>query len=434
MLKKHVLLAFFAFLFLIACNSEPPIEKERRMMNELVHNKEVVLYKGLKICLRAIPIKDLQEVGTVPNSQWIKRFDNDPGRKPAAYTYLLAATLFQTYVNEKKMDLTLEEYAIVAKEIFDIREQIIGADEDVYPTILTNVMQLNQQQKDDIFKFYNKDFEHLLLATLFSVNRYLPFSVTTYELSRLDGSKIKQPEIKMFVYLLKSINCYLQKWFWLTEESSSNYIQTLDQESMEIQTFLAKNKASVPQEAKVTYAQLHSLGLLLRAAARLEIEKEDEALDDMEAFLKDAETMGLDNEAVDFIGAYVMIKREKYEKAEFYLLKLQKRPALSEEEKVLVNTALEYVQEKESENAIEALADPGIKAKIAIAYLGHIFKQINWQESLANNEGGKKFLKLCDGLEGGYNGIVNQVDAEAWLEEGKALEEEAENKVKSWFN
>jgi hypothetical protein len=384
-----VLVAVFA----TACgwmSCESPIERERRELAEASESSEGVLYRGIKVTLRSAPL----EPGAAA----------DPS---ASKVRQLTASIFQRLLKVEpkegeEVHLSPEDYVLLAKELYELRDELRVTDEDDYPTILAQlvVAQGDDPAAAEILKWYDSAWEHLVLALLWTGSQKAPQGFVLYELSQLDPAELQVAGVRVASRLVRAAAFYQYKWPWMAEEELDAYLEDLEASRDEVIEFTRTFEGAPPGAGDdVVYAQWHAPGVLLRALVRFEKKEDDAALDDLDAFLADADTLGIDDEGVWLVGAYVGIRREDPDRALENLRKLQGSPMLDDDAKKLVTEAIAAIEDRDPDSAFNRVNDKVLVAKIVGGYLLRVLGKLDWRKELESSESGRALLRFDGAIE-----------------------------------
>lgn len=374
-----------SFAVMTACgwmSCESPMEKERRELQEAGESTEALVYRGLKVTMRSAPI------------------DPDAGPQDASATKIgqLLHRIAGTR-RDAETPLSASEYVELAREFYALRDQLRTVDEDDYPTLLAQIGAASKSEQL-MPAWYNSDWEHLVLATAWIASQKAPPAFVVYELGELDPAGIHEPGVRVLARLLRSLAFTLYGWSWLTDEEATAYLDDLERNRAEIIAF-TRGFDSVSSDAtdEQVYAQWHAPGVLLRGLARHRKGDEDPALEDLDAFVTDAETIGLEDEGVWLIGAYVGIRREDTERALTNLRKLEASPRLGDDEKKLVRQAIEAIEDRDPDAAFNVVTDKWLVAQIVGGYVLRVLAKVEWRKELEQTDSGRALLGADDEIE-----------------------------------
>lgn len=382
---------------------ETPIECERRELREASETPETLIYRALKIGIRSTPTK-LNPDGPDAKATKINKL----------VTYLLATLQHQEPVESEDPDqpapepLSAAEYVEIAKQLYELREILRETDEDRYPTIL-HVLMADDAALGASMSWYGSTHEHMVFALAWLAAKQVPRTFRVYETGMIEPSEIDEPSLKLAAHAIRGATFLGEGWPWMCEEEMSGYLGVLEHDQAALLDVLrAAQSMSAAADAPISpiaddrlLAAVHAPGVLVRGLCRLqasedEEDKEDDALEDLEAFLADAELLGLEGEAVWLVGAYVGIKRENNELALDNLRKLEDSELLGDDERELVRDAIEALEDREPGAALNAITDKLVLARIASSYIVRTLAKVEWRQLFEASEGGQKLLRLTE--------------------------------------
>jgi hypothetical protein len=370
---------------------ESPIERERRELREAAESSEAVLYRGLKVSLRSAPLDG--SASTDASASKIRQLT------ASVFTRLLR----EGAQAEQAPTLTPADYVLLAKELYELRDELRAADEDAYPTLLHQIVVASgdDPKSHPVLAWYDPAWEHLVLALLWTGSQKAPQGFVIHELGELDPNGLEPDGVRVAARLLRSLAFYQYHWPWLADEELTAYLDDLQASRTDVIAF-TRAFAGAPPDATddFVYAQWHAPGVLLRGIVRFQKELDDEALDDFEAFLVDAQTLGIDDEGVWLVGAYVGIRREDPERALENLRKLEGSPMLDDDAKKLVRESIEALEKRDPDSAFNRVTDKVLVAKIAGGYLLRVLAKVNWREQLEGSEAGRALLRSDEEIAG----------------------------------
>ncbi|MCX4246063.1 hypothetical protein [Paraliomyxa miuraensis] len=408
---------------------ESPIERERRELREAGETSEAVLYRGLKVTLRSAPLE--AGIATDPSATKIRQLT----------ARIFARLLAKGSEGRPDTEPTAADYVALAKEFYDLRAELRVANEDDYPTLLQQIVTAsgNDPATVEALRWYDSSWEHLVLALLWtSSSSVAPQGFVIYEIGQLDPAGIQDHGVRMGARLIRAGAFYRYRWVHLTEEETTAYLADLEDHSTEVIAFTRTfGGPEVSANDDVVHAQWHAPGVLLRGVARMEIEDQDEAsLDDLDAFLTDAQTLGLDDEGVWLIGAYVGIRREDGERALTNLRKLEGSPLLDDDARTLVRDTIAALEDRDPDSALNRVTDKILMAKIVGSYLLRVLAKVRWREELQATESGRALLKLdaevraeVDRLEGALSTEQLEELTASTVESARALGRSTKDKA-----
>lgn len=116
-------------------------------------------------------------------------------------------------------------------------------------------------------------------------------------------------------------------------------------------------------------------------------------LDDFDAFLGDAQTLGIDAEWVWLVDAYVAIKREDAPRAITSLERLAQSPMFPSAEQQLFRDAAEAMRERAPEAAFTYITDKALVARVVLTYATAVLMRVDWKQQLQASDTGRSLLR-----------------------------------------
>lgn len=382
------------FLFFISCggSKEDPLLIEKAAMEKLQAENKVEFYRAFKTALRSYAVDSTQ-----------------PGFAEARTALLGAAgNALHVMDSASAAKTNILEMAANAKALYDAKDVLLKTDEDSLPTILENMYSiagkaLNSSEGLQLFSTFSEDEEHLFLGATYYVSHKVPPAFMLYEIYRVHDDRLRSTEMRIGSKLLKSIAWIENDWPYHAELASTEYIALFDKEKNYLLTTpLPAIDTSSNPSPETSWHQWRAIGFALRGVAHMKMEdkeKQELMYEDFDAFMKDAEAGGLDNELTWSIGAIVAVKKEDKEKALGYLGKLENSKVLSSEEKQAAREIKVYVEQRNNESALNTIYDKLAIARIAGAYAVHRANEAKPVERMQQTEAGKKFTKLSQEAE-----------------------------------
>lgn len=405
-------------LLLLACGCglttcETPIERERRALKKAGESSQALIYRAMKISVRSMPTK-LNPGGPDHEATKINRLTrNLLGKLEGADPADAAAPGSDA--------LSAGEYVAVAKELYELRAILRETDEDRYPTVL-HVLLANDEPARAQMHWYLSTHEHMAFALAWLAVKQAPPGFRVYETGMIDPAAIEQPGLRIAAHLIRGATFLSEGWPWLCEEEMSGYLQVFDAEQDQLLVWaqaaqtLTLAKRSDEQVVALGDEQLlaavHSPGVLLRGLCRVQAKKDEEALRDLEAFLHDAELLGLEGEAVWLIGAYVGIKRDDQQLALDNLRKLETSEVLGSSERELIADAIEALEDRKPGAALNAITDKVLFARIGSAYVLRELAKVEWRQLFEASEGGQRLTRLTTLLAAEVAAVQNALSPE----------------------
>ena len=373
------------FLF-TACHHEDPFDKEQIEIDEALSSSQLQAYKAFKVSLR----------GTAATGK-DSAFDQARREVLSTMAYSIAAASDST----KQVDLIsavkssstlLASVALLAKK-----------DEDSLPTVLENISYINYADqpagKDPFATLLNESEEHAVLGALWMGTPSAPAGLSLYEIQKIKDDEVRSVDVKLILKMARSMMYFQHKWPYHAERSADELVKMIEKEK----DYFIKNPWPAVDangnsvSAEQAWHQMHATGILMRAAARMQMEEKDkEYMEDLSLFVQEAETGGFDDEAVWSIGALVAIKKDDKDAALKYLGKLEKSKNLSSDELAAIAETKKYVEKKENGEALTAMKDKIAFLGITSNYFGKLLMNSKPVKELDKSEGGKKFLAITD--------------------------------------
>ena len=134
---------------------------------------------------------------------------------------------------------------------------------------------------------------------------------------------------------------------------------------------------------------------------------EERSLEDFEAFLNDMNKLGIQNELVWGITAYLNLKKERPEQSLPALEKLSKSSLFSNSEREALQQTIVYVKDRNAEKALTGVYDKAFMGKIATKYMIAVLSKIDW-EKLMKQQGVPYTEEVFAGI-GKFKALSNSV-------------------------
>ncbi len=416
-----------------ALSCETPLEREERELKAAGESMEAVVYRGIKVSLRSAPIAAGEPEGTdagVLLRQWARTSASSPteaalGSDAAAakvreQTQRLFAAMVTSDESESRA-LTAADYVKLATAFYSLRHSLRDVDEDDLPTLFEVLSHVKAEQGDPLvlhtLTWYNSAWEHLAIAVVCTVSK-APRGMVIYELGQLDPSQLQMTSVRLMSRLLRGITFSDYGWPYLAERELTAYLKDLEDNREEMVRFSREFQQPSDWSDAQLHAQWHAAGVLTRGLVRLEMGEESDAgmLDDLDAFLADARTLGIDAEGVWLVDAYVGIKREDAPRAITSLERLAQSPMFPDTEQQLFRDAAEAMRARDPDAAFTSITDKALVAKVVLTYATTVLMRVDWKEKLQATESGKSLLRAQAVLSEELNRI-NQAASSKQLSE-----------------
>lgn len=368
-------------LSVIACNTKEKTDQEllaldKKTLSKNLYSSKVLPYKFAKILIRSSIEKD-----TV--SKEFKSFRKDIDK---------LSKMFLSYKLKEPKKLSLLDYVRIYRDYKKMESFIRKTDEDIFPTTLDA---LNMVYGDSIskqrpyYKGEKKQFvqntEHAMLSAITILSKDLGREISLYECAMTKPDLLPDSELKTLLSFYRGFLFFEKKLYYLSEGEFTRNITWLNTHK-EVDLFFTRAIFQWGNLTNVqTHTAMHSLNHVFRGFDRLMMKRkidEDRALEDFEAFLKDAENIGMQNEMIWAIETYVYLKKKRKEKAIASLKKLQLSTLLSSTEKEKIENAIGYLKQREEGNLLNGVYDKYFLGKIATKYMFSILAKVHWKKLL----------------------------------------------------
>ncbi|WP_299715951.1 short-chain dehydrogenase [uncultured Tenacibaculum sp.] len=425
-MKKLILL--LVTLVLISCSSEEKtdaalLKLDKKKLEKSLDSYKIFPYKFGKIAIRSSVTKDTiseeyQKFKTTLDkiSKRLMRHDLSNPDKLSVLDYL---SIYRDY---KKME-----------------NFIMKTDEDIFPTL---VDALRVTYADSISrklpyvsgnnKKIVEGLEHAVLSAIVILSKDLGKEVSLYECSKTDPNVLPDSELKALLSYFRGFLFFEKKLYYLSEDEISRNIAWLDKnEGIDLPYTRAMFQwGNLSNEQ--THIGFHALNHLFRGFDRLMMERdidEKRALEDFEAFLKDANNIGLNNEITWSIETYLYLKTEEKEKAIVSLEKLKTSALLSTREKEKIEESITYLKDRDSGKLLNGVYDKFFLSKIAIKYMFSVLSKVDWQKLLKDNNvpHTDEMFVVIDNFKNFLENLSTYTSADGLKEAGKELKDKGKS-------
>ncbi|REH52499.1 hypothetical protein C7448_103234 [Tenacibaculum gallaicum] len=417
---KHLLPVLF--LLTISCSTknktdEELLEKDKIELKENLDSYKIATYKFGKILIRSSAEKD-----TI--STEFQSFKKDLDK------------IFNKVVKynvETPESLSLLDYILIYRDYKRMEGFIMKTDEDVFPTLVDafNIVYGDSiSKKREYYKGKEKEYvqniEHAVLSAIVILSKDLGKEVSLYECTKTNPELLPDSEIKTLLQYFRGFLFFEKGLYYLSEDEISRNINWLNNNKNVDLPYTRAFFQWGNLDNESTHLGLHSLNHLFRGFDRLMMEREiDEkrALEDFEAFLKDANKIGLNNEITWSIETYLYLKNEENEKAIASLTKLKTSDLLSSEDKKRIDESIEYVKNRESGKVLNGFYDKFFLSKIATKYMYAILSKVDWGKVMKkqNIPHTDEILKTIDNLKSFIDNLKKYASTEDLKNKGKSL-------------
>ena len=377
---KNLVLLICAILF-SACSNEKTDEVllalDKLKLEENINYDKIIFYKFAKIAVRSNAVLDT-------NMAEYQKFSSK--------TQNILATMHQLDTNKKSISVVeaLQLYSDYRK----VKNLVKETDEDVFPgliegfNVLYGAPKIDLKTVDPKEKVRYQNIEHAILSMAVLTTRDLGQPFALYECSKTQPELLEDSEIKTLLEFVRGFLFFGNNLFYLSEDGLSRNIKWLDKnEKIPLpytKAFFGWRNLSDEQ----THTAFHGMNYLFRGFDRMRMERkidEERSLEDFDLFVKDMNKLGLQNELVWIVDAYLNLKRENPEKAIPALEKLITSPLFSDNEREAIQQTIDYVKERESDEALKGVYDKAFMAKLVSKYMISVLAKIDWEKVMQEN-------------------------------------------------
>ena len=426
---KHLLLILF--LLTISCSTknktdEELLEKDKIELKENLESYKITTYKFGKILIRSSAEKDTISTEFLSFKKDLDRIFNKVVK----------------YDIENPENLSLLDYILIYRDYKKMEDFIMKTNEDVFPTLVDafNLIYGDSiSKKREYYKGKKKEYvqniEHAILSAIVILSKDLGKEVSLYECTKTNPELLPDSEIKTLLQYFRGFLFFEKGLYYLSEDEISRNINWLNNNKDVDLPYTRAFFQWGNLDNKSTHLGLHSLNHLFRGFDRLMMEREiDEkrALEDFEAFLKDANKIGLNNEITWSIETYLYLKNEENEKAITSLTKLKTSTLLSSKDKERIDESIEYVKNRESGKVLNGFYDKFFLSKIATKYMYSILSKVDWEKVMKeqNVPHTNEIFKTIDNLKSFIDNLKEYASTEDLKNKGKSLWNKTKELVK----
>lgn len=374
---------FFLTLLIItgfsSCSTEDKTDKELLEIDRIeliksLDSYKILPYKFGKILIRSAVAKD-----TI--STEFKSFKKDIDR---------LSKIMMGYENKSLDKLSFLDYISIYRDYKKMENFVMKTDEDIFPPILDA---FNVIYGDSISKtrpYYSgkqkkivESLEHSFLSAIVVLSKDLGKEVSLYECSKTNPELLPDTELKTLLQYFRGFLFFEKGLYYLSEDEISRNINWLNKNKDIDLPYTRSMFQWGNLDNKKTHLGIHSLNHLFRAFDRLMMDRnidKERALEDLDVFLKDSKKIGLDNEVIWSVEAYLYLKNNKSEKAIVSLTKLRTSNLLSSKDKSKIDDSIEYLKNREPDSVLNGFYDKYFLSKIATKYMFSILSQVDWEK------------------------------------------------------
>ncbi|MGN8058050.1 hypothetical protein ACTJKN_17350 [Pedobacter sp. 22163] len=398
------LILFCFVLFLAACSGEKTdqllLELDKKKLAENINYDKIIFYKFAKIAVRSTAVQDT----THPEYQKFSK---------QAQSVVRTLNKVNAHNNE---NISVVDALRVYKEYRSVKQFVKETDEDVFPLLTAGFIAMKTGVKTpqpffkDTNKAYYQNVEHAILSMAVLATRDLGQPFALYECAKTQPELLDDCEIKTLLEFVRGFLFFSNNLFYLSEDGLSRNIKWLDKnEKIPLpytKSFFGWSRLNDEQ----THLAFHSMNYLFRGFDRMRMERkidEERSLEDFEAFLNDMNKLGIQNELVWGITAYLNLKKEKPDQSLPALEKLSKSPLFSNSEREALQQTMVYVKDRKSDKALTGVYDKAFIGKIATKYMIAVLSKIDW-EKLMKQQGVPYTEEVFAGI-GKFKALSNSV-------------------------
>lgn len=408
---SHVLLFSFFIVSLSGWSLFKPastsLEEDKANLNKVLDGFFVTYWKGAKLSVRALPIKQQMSLEEFEQAQQEHK-KNLPFGEQLSTAYNWEGVVRGIEAGREK--LSVQQFTDLAKDIYAIPSVIKTKDEDDYPTffeVIANTRSLLQQKPIALPENWNASMEHWLFAL--AMEAQLGFkSWKTYELQRVKPHELHTTDLQTLALIHQGIDHLRHSRYYLAEDTFTQSLTILNNSPKDAITLLPHSERFFALFTKegTTQERFHhymsGLNYLLRGYSRQNMNNEKAsqlAQQDMAQTVSHFNQSGIDNEFTWLAQSYVYIEQKETDKAVATLEKLANSSLLADKEKALLAKAQQQLTNQQPDKALASLADSHIMYKLGMNYATSYLSEVTWTKLLEQTEEGKQLFKHFIGLQ-----------------------------------
>lgn len=423
----------FVSILVASCSfldSKTGLEKDIEERTEVLGGIFATYWKGAKISIRSMPITenmdsiDFDEINSNQKEQL-----NLGEQLSRIYDW-------EAFLKDEPVatePLSASDFMELAGELYALSDNIKDINEDRYPTFIEVVSNSKSVLKKEALAIppnWNNSKEHWLFALVMEMK--LGFgSWKTYELDKVTPKNLGTTDFVVAAHIHRGIDFLRNEWFYLAESEFTKTVNVLNGGSISLAPKTSEMLAEEfnlegPAEEQFRY---HARGItyLLRAFSKHQTEEEElliGALEDIEKAMEDFAKAGIDNELVWLAESYLYIRQEDSDRAINSLNKLAQSNYFSEKERDLINDAVEELNSREPDKALNVITDKVIMYRLGLNYAMSYANEIQWMKLLENTEEGRRILAKFNELEQTLEKAKKYINIDSVAEKGKELWED----------
>ncbi len=433
--KSIVFLVALSLLLFSSCDKDETdtilLEKDRKELNDNLYSDKVLMYKTLKICLRASANSEKIPAEYVPfisKMQDIKNQVIDPK-------------------NEVKKELNFLDYISLYKSYNEMKAYSEKTDEDVFPTISETNLFSNQNNSKPIFlsgkeKTHVQNVEHAVLSALVILSQDLGTDISLYECAKTNPDLMDDNQIKGLLQFYRGFLFFNKKLNYLSENEISNNIKWLDKNPNVDLSYVKLLFKWQNLNQEQTHLAFNSINHLFRGFDRQMMDREiDEkrSLEDFQVFLDNSQKLGVNNELTNVVAAFLYIKTEENPKAIEALTQLKTSEILSDEDRNSIDESITFLKNRKKGEIKNTVCDKIFIIKIGTKFMFSMLSKVDWKAVLKENnientdqifESIENYKKFTNNFSKYSSGEVIEKTSKELESKGKNLLDEAKKLLK----
>jgi tetratricopeptide (TPR) repeat protein len=446
---KRAIPQFFLLCLLLflapACGRELTdaelLARDRAELVDHLNSHKVLSYKFCKLILRS---------ASMPGSE-----------DPKTREFLaVASPLYARLLKADRVgyaELGVSDYIGLYTDYLNFRDFVFETDEDIFPTVTEALILSYHAGPEEAAFRLNKDekllyqnVEHAALSGLVMLSKDLGRSIALYECAETEPQFLPDGEAKTLLQFYRGFIFFQAGFYYISQEALTTNIDWLTAHAKLPLPFMQETFDLDKLNTVKAHIAFRGFNFLMRGFDRTMMDREideERALDDFEHFIADAKEVGLDNELVWVVEAYLYMKREEHEKAIVALKKLRASPLLSEDERESITETIAYLDDREAGKALNKVYDNVFMGKIVVTYMLAKLKDVDWQALMKkhNVPHTDEIFSTVANLKTTIQNIDRYTDSDTLTKVGlevgtevvEGVEEESKSlwqKAKDWWN
>lgn len=431
----HRLLSALAVLVLLllatACGELSDAEllaRDKADLADKLSSNKVFSYKFCKLVLRSAHAPGAEDPATrefaaaaLPLYNTVLKFDKNAKTKPGIGDYL---RLYTTYL--------------------ELKDYVTKTDEDIYPPLvealgLVYAIDSQPQPLTKEERLIMQNVEHAALSGLVMLSKDLGRPIALYECAETEPQFLPDGEVKTLLQLYRGFIFFQAGFYYVAHEALSDNISWLSAHPQVPLRYMQALFHFDDLNTAKAHTAYRALNYLLRGMDQLMMERdidEERALDDFGHFIEDAKAVGMDNELVWVVEAYLYMKKEESDKAITALQKLRGSPLLSSKEKDAIAETIGYLQDRAPDKALNRVYDNVFMGRIVVTYMLARLAEVDWKALMLEQDipHTEEIFATVDQLKTTIQQIDRYTDLDTIAAVGMQVEQKAEEQGKSLWN